>query len=102
MENKLVHKTERLPGVFRNEIYELDDMRYIEQFDDITNQRMMGYVEMYGGIRVCLVGEDGILSTNIPTGWVISRKEMILLKEDIEKLDQFLLLICKKYDNTKE
>ena len=102
MENKITHRTERIPGIVRNEIYELDDLRYTEQFDDVTNQRLMGYVEMYGNIRVCLVGEDGILSTNLPTGWVVSRKEMLLLKEDVDRLDKFLLLICENYDNVKK
>lgn len=98
MDEQIKHRTERLPGVFRNEIYELNDMRYIEQFDDMTGKRMCGYIEMYGGVRVCLVGENGVLSTNIPTGWITCRKEMKLFQSDIEKLDKFLCEICKKYD----
>ena len=99
MSNKLNHRTERLPGVFRNEIYELDDMRYTEQFDDVSGQCICRYVDMYNDVRVCMIGPDGVLNTNIQTGWVTSRKEMLLLKEDIERLDQFLCLVCEKYNN---
>jgi hypothetical protein len=99
VKSKLTHRTERLPGVFRNEIYEIDDIRYTEQFDDVSGQRICGYVDMYNGVRVCSISADGILNTDFPTGWVTSRKEMLLLKEDLDRLDQFLCMICEKYKN---
>ena len=97
VDKSITYRTERLPEVFRREIYELDDMAYTITYDDLTGERMLGEVTMYKGIRVCLVGADGVISMNMPTGWVTSHKEMVLLAEDVKRLDAFISAVCKEY-----
>lgn len=103
-ENRLIlqsenikHHTEMLPGVCRTEIYQLADIEYREMFDDLTGDRLSGSITMYGGVHVCGVAADGTLIMNFPTGWVLGHKEMMLLIEDIKKLDCFLSAVCKEY-----
>ena len=91
------HHTERLPGVCRTEVYQLEDIEYKEMFDDLTGDRVSGSVAMYDGVHVCGVAADGTLSMNFPTGWVFGHKEMMLLIEDIKRLDAFLAAVCKGY-----
>ena len=59
-------------------------MAHTIMYDDLTGERMLGEVAMYKGIRVCLVGAHGVISMNMPSGWVTSHKEMIKI-----------LLVCR-------
>lgn len=91
------HHTERLPGVCRTEVYQVADIVYKEMFDDLSGDRVSGNISMYDGIHVCGVGSDGTLNMNFPTGWVFGHKEMMLLVEDIKRLDEFLSAVCEGY-----
>ena len=91
------HHTERLSGICRTEVYQLEDIEYKEMFDDLTGDRLSGSVTMYGGVHICGVGADGTLIMNFPTGWVFGHKEMMQLTEDIKRLDAFLAAVCKGY-----
>ena len=66
---QIKHSTERIPDIVRNEIYELDDIKYVERFDDLTNKRLFGEITMYDGVKVCNVNEDGSISMCMPTNW---------------------------------
>lgn len=95
--NKIVRRSECIPGILRNEIVELDDIAYTETFDDETGKRQFGYITMYNGVKVCLVGSDGKLSMNMPTNWVTNRNDLMKLQADIQRLDEFLSAVVKNY-----
>lgn len=96
-ELKIKHRTERISGLVRSEIYELDDLVYTEQFDDISGQRLLGFITMYNNVRVCLVGEDGTLNVNIPTNWITNHNDMMDLIIDVQRLDAFISEVCDNY-----
>ena len=97
-ELNIKHRTERIPGLTRSEIYQLDDIVYTEQFDDVTGARLFGAITMYDHIRVCLVAEDGTVNVNIPTNWVTNHEDMMSLIADVERLDAFISAVCKNYN----
>lgn len=97
MSDNLKYYTERIPDVMRNEIYELDDIRYVERFDDVTGKRLFGAITMYNGIKVCNVNEDGSISMCMPTDWITNHKGMMELVTDVQRLDKFIAMVCKKY-----
>ena len=97
MNDNLKHYTERIPDVVRNEIYELDDIRYTERFDDITGERLFGAITMYNGVKVCSVNPDGSITLDMPTDWVMNHKGMMDLVTDVQRLDKFIAMVCKKY-----
>ena len=89
----ITHYTKTLPGIIRKEIYECDDIQYIEEFDDLTGKRMVGEIKMYNGITVCYVTETGLLDLDFPTQWVSNRKDMMTLIDDLKRLDNFIAAI---------
>ena len=96
-DKRIKHYTERIPDIVRNEIYELDDMRYVERFDDITGERMFGTITMYNGVKVCSVNSDGSIVLDMPTNWVVNHNGMMSLVDDVNRLDEFIAMVCKKY-----
>ena len=92
------HRTESMPGVVRHEIYTLGDLEYTEQYDDFTGQFVTGNVTMFGKIRVCTVYSDGSIMLTMPTGQVHDHKGMMMLVNDLKKLDEFLSIICENYN----
>jgi hypothetical protein len=96
-DSQIKHLTERIPGIVRNEIYELNGMKYVERFDDETGVRLLGEITMYGGICVCRVGFDGSIFVTLPTDWVTNHSGMLKLIEDIKQLDAFLTDVCENY-----
>jgi hypothetical protein len=94
---QIKHYTERIPDIVRNEVYELDDLRYVERFDDLTGERMFGSITMYNGITVCAVNADGSIALNMPTDWVTNHQGMVDLVVDVERLDAFIAEVCKNY-----
>ena len=94
---KIKHFTERIPDIVRNEIYEMDDLRYVERFDDITGERLFGEITMYDGVKVCRVNIDGSIALTMPTDWVTNHQGMVDLGIDIDRLDAFLKDVCKNY-----
>lgn len=97
MNDSLKHYTERIPDIVRNEIYELGDIRYTERFDDITGERLFGTITMYNGIKVCSVNSDGSILLDMPTDWVMNHKGMMDLVVDVQRLDEFIAMVCEKY-----
>lgn len=97
MMNNIKHRTETVPGIIRNEIYELNDMIYVESFDDASGKRLFGDITMYGGIKVCSINEDGSIQMTMPTDWVTNHKSMMDLIMDVKRLDEFIATICKQY-----
>ena len=96
-DKKIKHYVECVPGVIRNEVYELDDMKYIESFDDCSGERLYGIVTMYDGVKVCAVNVDGTIMLTMPTNWVTNHRDMMNLVVDIDRLDAFITDVCKKY-----
>lgn len=97
IDNRVKHYTERIPDIVRNEIYEFDDIRYVERFDDVTGERLFGSITMYNGVKVCSVNSDGSIVLDMPTSWVMSHKDMMSLVEDVNRLDAFIAIVCKNY-----
>lgn len=97
MDNQIKHRTEGIPGLLRKEIYEHEDMTYIEQYDDLTNKKILSYVTMYGGVKVCNVWDDGTISLTMPLNWVVNQKTIRDLIDDLKKLDLFLAKINENY-----
>lgn len=97
MNNKIKHTTKAIPGLIRHEIYELNDMQYVEQYDDATNTKVLAYVTMFDGIKVCNVWDDGSINLTIPLNWVVNHKSMCDLVEDITRLDQFIAMVNENY-----
>ena len=95
--NQIKHHTKVLPGIVRNEVYEYEDIKYTERFDDVTGKRMFGMITMYNGVTVCHVHENGSIILEMPTNWVTNRKDVKDLVADIERLDEFLAAVCKNY-----
>jgi hypothetical protein len=98
MSNPLIkHKTETIPGIVRSEIYELDDLKYVERFDEETGKRLLGEITMYDGVCVCRVNADGAIYVTLPTDWVTNHRGMMSLIEDIKRLDAFMADVCQNY-----
>jgi hypothetical protein len=95
--SEIKHYTERLPGIVRNEIYECDDLKYIERFDDLTGERLCGTIAMYNNVTVCYVNENGSISLDMPTNWVTNHSDIMGLIADVERLDTFIAAVCKNY-----
>jgi hypothetical protein len=91
------HHSECLPGIMRQEIYQLYDMVYTERYDDLSEQFLYGNITMYGDVRVCMVGADGGISMNVPTGWITDHKSMMMLIDDLTQLDVSLSFISEQY-----
>lgn len=91
------HYTKTIPGIIRNEIYEYEDMKYIERFDDVSNERLYATVTMYDGVNVCVVYNDGKIALEFPTDWVTNKQDMQRLLSDMNRLDEFLSCMCKNY-----
>ena len=99
---ELKHCTKEIPGVIRYEIYELGDMKYVEEFDGVTGDRVNGEIRMYGDITVCHVSESGTISLRMPLEWVTGPVEMRDLILDLQKMDDFLAAVCEKYKIRRE
>lgn len=97
MDKEIQRRTEVLPGIFRQEIYTVDDLAYKEYFDDETGKRLYGHITMYNGVKVCNVLEDGTISLDMPLDWVVNHKLMLNLISDLTRLDDFLSMIYKDY-----
>lgn len=95
--SSIVHRTERIPDILRNEIYELDDIVYTVSYDDLTGKRLYGHVDMFNGVRVCSVQEDGSICLTMPTEWVMNHKGMLHIINDIKRLDEFLTAVVDNY-----
>jgi len=96
IEQSIAHKTERLPGVLRKEIYTLDDMELVEYYDELTGDFYNGVVTMFNGIRVCTIASCGI-SVDVPMTLVTDHASMQQHINDLQRLDQFLSVVCKGY-----
>lgn len=92
------HRTESMPGVVRHEIYTLNDFVYTEMYDDSTGQFVSGDVKMFGEISVCHVYSGDSIMLTMPTGHVHDHKGMMMLIDDLKKLDEFLSIICEGYN----
>ena len=92
-QEKLKHRTERVPGLMRNEIYEYEDMTYTERYDDETNKLMLAHITMYGDVQACNVWEDGSINFVLPTTWAVNRRMMLILIDDLKRLDEFLCVV---------
>ena len=92
------HTTECIPGVLRNEVYTLDHIKYTEQYYDPEGTFATGFIEMYDGVRVGLVGKDGSVSVNMPCV-AVGHKTMTWVMEDLKRIDAFLCAINEKYNN---
>ena len=92
------HRTESMPGVVRHEVYTLNDMEYTEQYDDFSGRFVTGKVTMFGNIKVCTVYPDGSIMLTMPTSQVHDHKGMMMLVDDLKKLDEFLSIICENYN----
>lgn len=92
------HRSERLPGIMRQDIYQLHDIVYTEWYDDLSGQFLYGHITMYGNEKVCVVGPDGGISMNIPTGWIQDHKSMMMHIDDLKQLDTFLCVISDQYN----
>ena len=99
---KLKHRTERVPGLMRNEIYEYEDLTYTERYDDETNKLMLAHVTIYGDVHACNVWEDGSINFVFPTTWVVNRRMMLHFMDDLKRLDEFLCVISEAYKNRKD
>ena len=99
---KLKHRTERAPGFMRNEIYEYEDLTYTESYDDETGKLMLARVTIYGDVQACNVWEDGSINFVLPTTWVVNRKMLLYLMDDLKRLDEFLCVISEAYKNRKD
>ena len=96
LKEKIKYRTEVLPDICRTEIYELDDRKYEVMYDH-TDKRVSAQVTMYNGTRVCYVTPEGTLGMTMPTGWVTNHKTMMLLMDDIKRLDEFLAAVVENY-----
>lgn len=94
---QIKHYTERIPGIVRNEVYEFEDIKYTERFDDSTGKRLFGTITMYDNITVCQINEDGSIVLDMPTAWVTNHRGMTELVADMERLDAFIAAVCKNY-----
>jgi hypothetical protein len=93
------HTTECLPEISRNEIYTLDDMQYTEQYLDPEGTLATGFISMYNGVRVGVIGSDGGVSISIPPSYICNHKTMAMQIEDLKRLDAFLCAINEQYNN---
>lgn len=96
IEQSIKHSSERLPGVLRKETYALDDMELVEYYDDLTGAFYSGTVTMFNGIKVCTVVNSGI-SVDVPMLQVADHASMQQHINDLQRLDQFLSVVCKGY-----
>lgn len=96
IKQSMVQKTERLPGVLRKEIYMLDDMALTEYYDDLSGELYNGEVTMFNGVKVCTITSSGI-SVNVPMSQVSDHATMQQHINDLQRLDQFLSLVYKRY-----
>lgn len=96
IKQSMVQKTERLPGVLRKEIYMLDDMALTEYYDDLSGELYNGEVTMFNGVKVCTITSSGI-SVNVPMSQVSDHTTMQQHINDLQRLDQFLSLVYKRY-----
>lgn len=95
--NKISHRSEHLPGIVRNEIYEYEDIVYTEQYDDETGEMIHGNVTMFNGIHVCTVYKDGSINIGQFPNIAINRKWLMKLVEDLQRMDEFLSIVVKNY-----
>lgn len=95
--NEILHRSERLPGIVRNEIYEYKDIVYTEQYDDETNEMIHGNVTMFDGLRVCSVYKDGSINISQFPNIAVNRKWLMTLIEDLQRMDEFLSVVVKNY-----
>lgn len=95
--NEIKHRSECVPGIFRNEIYEYKDIVYKEQYDDETNEMIQGYVTMFNGVHVCTVYKDGSINIEKFPSIATNHKWLITLIEDLQRMDEFLSIVVKNY-----
>lgn len=95
--NEIVHRSEQLPGIFRNEIYEYKDIVYIEQYNDETNEMLHGHVTMFGDIQVCSVYKDGSINISKFPNIAVNHKWLMTLIDDLQLIDEFLSIVVKNY-----
>ena len=95
--NEIIHRSERAPGIFRNEIYEYKDIVYTEQYDDETNEMLHGYVTMFNGIHVCTVYKDGSINISKFPNIAVNHKWLMTLIDDLQRMDEFLSIVVKNY-----
>ena len=61
---------------------------------------LFALLEFYinGNIKVCTVYPDGSIMLTMPTSQVHDHKGMMMLVDDLKKLDEFLSIICENYN----
>lgn len=95
--DQIIHRTECIPGLIRNEVYEYRDLIYTEQYDDETSKMMYGTVTMYDKLKVCTVYVDGSINLTMPMDLAKNHQGIMWLIEDIQRLDEFLAAVVKNY-----
>lgn len=95
--DQIIHRTECIPGLVRNEVYEYKDLIYTEQYDGETGKMMYGNVTMYDNVKVCTVYVDGSINLTLPTALAKNHKGLMWLIEDIQRLDDFLSVVVENY-----
>ena len=95
--DQIKRRTECVPGLVRQEVYEYEDILYTELYDEEAGKLITGNVKMYNGVDVCTVYPNGQIFLKIPTGVAIDHKGVMLLIEDIQRLDEFLSTVVENY-----
>lgn len=95
--SKMVRRSECIPGILRKEIYEIDDIVYSVDYDDLTGKMICGHVKMFGGIDVCSVYPDSSINMKMPQSVATNHKGVMDLIADIQRLDEFLSAVVKNY-----
>jgi hypothetical protein len=95
--DQITHRTEGIPGLIRNEVYEYRDLIYTEQYDDETGKMMYGTVTMYDKFKVCTVYVDGSINLTMPMDLAQNHQGIMWLIKDIQRLDEFLAAVVKNY-----
>ncbi len=94
---RIKHRTECIPGLVRQETYEYGDILYTEHYDEEAGKLITGNVKMYNGVDVCTVYPNGQIYLKIPTGLATNHNGVMLLIEDIQRLDEFLSTVVENY-----
>ena len=91
------HETKSLPGIVRIEIYESENLKYEETFDDLTGKRMYGKVFKDDDIFICYVGEQGNIEFSSLIPLPTNHKQLLDFIADLEKIDKFIADVCEEY-----
>lgn len=90
------HRSEGVPGIAYTEIYKLGNMVYTEWYDGVSRELLHGKLEFLG-ICVCLVNPDGNISFSMPPFPVTRHKDMMVIIDDLKRIDEFLSVISEQY-----